>query len=336
MLIEFTYNKTGSFSNSQVGFILNLPTQEILDQWLPFEVFVAPPGVQSLPVPETEITREFLHQFQWKPVLIGTAHEHVHYFYHGISAKRKQYGIRARLAMTLHRAMGSDFTKIATAVLAIKSKSGIDLWMKEQLEVLLSRTHTCKNLIFVGDSPQHTAELLASLLTIVSPFAHQMEHVVNSMITPQQKPSSILHPLKYFPYNLRQCIIPNDHNGYTYCIMSTATYSHTNIGTTHNLPKRLQQHNSTLGGAAATRNPALKPWVYIAFVSGFDDSKTSRTKFEKEWQQRRIKRGHYTLNPWQVLLIGMQMVQEWNKVNKTNLTFVQCIELKKNTTETPK
>jgi hypothetical protein len=68
--------------------------------------------------------------------------------------------------------------------------------------------------------------------------------------------------------------------------MSLKTFSHTNIGTTKNLSEQLIRHNSTMGGAFATRNPALKPWVCIGFAVGFADLEASRTKFEAKWQER--------------------------------------------------
>jgi predicted GIY-YIG superfamily endonuclease len=155
-----------------------------------------------------------------------------------------------------------------------------------------------------------------------------MDHVVQVMTTSQNQTSPILRPFKYLPYNLRHCCIPQDTNGYTYCIMSLKTFSHTYIGTTHDLSDRLIQHNSTIGGAYATRNPELKPWVCIGFAVHFDDPKISRMRFEKQWQERRNSSGHNTNNPWQVLLIGMKLVDEWNRLYGTHLIFIQCIELK--------
>ena len=162
----------------------------------------------------------------------------------------------------------------------------------------------------------------------MSPYSRYMDHIVQVMTASQNETSYIMRPLKYLPYNLRHCIIPDHINGYTYCIMSLKTFSHTNIGTTKNLSERLIRHNSTMGGAFATRNPALKPWVCIGFAVRFDDLEASRKKFEAQWQERRIKLGHYRSNPWQVLLIGMNLVDEWNKLYGTKLIFIQCIELK--------
>ena len=323
MIVEFTHNKPNSYSNSQMGILVDLPDQAVLDAWQPFEVLAAPPGVRYLPENVNPITKASLQQCGWRPVLVGPAPEITHYLYNGIAAKRKQYGIRHRLAMTLHRAMGSDLKKIATCVCS-DDGSGYNLWMKEQLIVLISRTHECPDMIFVGPSPQRTAQVLAQLLRITSPYSHYMDHVVNVMTGTED--AQVMRPLRYLPYNLRHQVIHTHENGYVYCIMSLATYSHTNIGTTHDLHKRIRQHNSATGGAMATRNLELQPWVCIGYVVGFEDKSDSRNSFEKHWQQIRNYRGRNQLSPMEVLQIGIELVDEKNGRPGTHLMFVQCIE----------
>jgi len=182
MLVDFTWNRIGVHSNGQMGILLELPQQHILDNWLPFEVMAAPPGV-----------------------------------------------IRHRLTMTIHRGMGCDFGKVATSI-SSRDGSGFNLWMKEQVIVLISRTNFCKNLIFVGESPEKTADILCSLLRTTSPYSRYMDHVVHNMTNTEQQ-QHVLRPLLYLPYNLRQEIIPVSLNGYVYCIMSLRTWSDTYIGT---------------------------------------------------------------------------------------------------------
>jgi hypothetical protein len=154
-----------------------------------------------------------------------------------------------------------------------------------------------------------------------------MDHVIQVMTAPTNEEIHVQRPLRYLPYNLRESVIPYHPNGYVYCIMSLADFSTTYIGRTKNVPKRLHDHNSKLGGAFATRNINLKPFACIGFVVGFDEVTCSSTTFEPEWQNRRVRRGHHRLNPWQVLLIGMELVNETNR-SGAQLKFIQCIELK--------
>ena len=102
--------------------------------------------------------------------------------YGRISAKCKQYGFKPRIAITVHKALGGDFGSIATSVVSSHDGDNCLLWLKEQVEVLISRTHSTKHLIFVGD-PRETAQNLVQLLFKVSPFCSYMRHLVKQMTT---------------------------------------------------------------------------------------------------------------------------------------------------------
>jgi len=323
MLVEFTHNWVDHYSNSQMGLLVDLPQQQTLDRWQSYEVFAAPHGVKCLPPNVNPDDKAALERHGWKSVMVGPAPEMTQYLYGGISAKRKQYGIRHRLAMTIHRAMGSDFGKIASCV-SSQDGRGYNLWMKEQVVVLISRTHYLKDLIFVGESPQATAKALSTLLRTCSPYARLMEHIVNTMTGCTNEP--VLRPLQHLPYNVHNQIVPRDENGYVYCIMSQATYMDTYIGTTGNLIKRINKHNSAAGGAKFTRLNSLKPWVCIGFVVGFPDKSTTRLQFEREWQRLKVHRGNQRLNPIQVITLGKELVEAWNLPHGYNLLFIQCIE----------
>jgi predicted GIY-YIG superfamily endonuclease len=136
----------------------------------------------------------------------------------------------------------------------------------------------------------------------------------------------VLRPLQYLPYNIRNQIVPRDENGYVYCLMSQATYMDTYIGTTSNLIKRINKHNSAAGGAKFTRLNSLKPWVCIGFVVGFPDKSVTRLQFERQWQRLKVYRGNQRLNPIQVITLGKELVEAWNLPHEYNLLFIQCIE----------
>ena len=84
-------------------------------------------------------------------------------------------------AITIHRGMGSEFGKVVTKVTSKEDDSGFHLSMKEQVIVLISRTHSCIDITFVGQSPQHTANVLFSLLMKTSPLEAYRNHLVDNM-----------------------------------------------------------------------------------------------------------------------------------------------------------
>jgi predicted GIY-YIG superfamily endonuclease len=323
IMVEFTYNKPNHWSSSQIGIILDLPSQQVLNMWKPIVVMIAPVGIKKLPA--GEISKVMLEQHDWKEIHVGTAPEMEHRMTRGITAKRKQYAIRPRIAMTIHRAMGGDFGQIVTRVGAVSD--GYQLWLKEQVIVLISRTHMASDLIFVGDSPEQTANVLAELLFKVSPYSSYMHHIVDQMTNTDLQHVPVLRPLRHLPYNVRHAIIPTNANGFVYALMSLKDHSTTYIGQTKNLANRLNQHNGGIG-AHATANPYLRPWHCIAFVTGFvEDNQQERIIFEHAWQHQRNTSGKYALNPCDVIRIGKELVGNKNKRYGTNhLRFVQCID----------
>ena len=60
---------------------------------------------------------------------------------------------------------------------------------------------------------------------------------------------------------------------------------------------------------------------------GFDDDVCDRFKFESKWMYTRKSRGHNILSPWQVLMIGLELVHDVYR-SEGNFKFVQCIELR--------
>jgi predicted GIY-YIG superfamily endonuclease len=326
IMVEMTYNRTNVWSHSQVAIVIDLPTQASLNSWKPINVILAPVGTNKLP--EGDISKHNLLRNGWKEVKVGTAPEKEVRLHGRISAKRKQYAIKPRIAMTVHKALGGDFGSVVTSVCSSDGETGYKLWQKEQVEVLISRTPSTKDLIFVGN-PKATAEHLVELLFRVSPFSSYMRHIVNQM-TGEHGNNCNIRPLRHLPYNVRNTIIPTDSNGFVYLLLSFKDHNTTYIGQTKNLTKRIREHNSGIG-SLVTANPSLRPWHIIAFITGFGLSeKQERLAMEQLWQSRRNWAGKSSLNSLEILHIGRRLVEEkneeWN--NSAKLKFVQCIEFK--------
>jgi hypothetical protein len=191
IVVEMTYNKTNCWLHSQMAVVTDLPSQSHLDEWKAIQVILAPVGTKKLP--PREVTKSMLFKHGWREVRVGTAPEMEHRLNCGICAKRKQYAIRPCIAMTIHRAMGADFGSVVSCV--GDGKDGYKLWQKEQVEVLISRTHTLSDLTFVGSSPEQTADHLVELLFKQSAYSLYMRHVVAQMTNPEGiRP--VIHPLR--------------------------------------------------------------------------------------------------------------------------------------------
>jgi predicted GIY-YIG superfamily endonuclease len=266
---------------------------------------------------------------------IGTAPEHSKYIGLGILGKRRQFGLRHRLAATIHAGMGQDLPALVTCV------TGDDmyhLFQREQVVVLLSRTHYAKDIIFVGD-PDETAEALASMLDKDGPYSEYMEYLVRKLVhrSPEQAPSIDL--ATRHPYCAMNVDVPNGNTGFCYLMVSMAKGSEgkvTYIGQTPNLVARFEKHKRG-AGPSATADPGLKPWAILAYVSGFEGADVAgRMYLERLWQVTRdrtnAKRRRQNMSPLDANevanlgkeIIERQLYRSCHELADKNLVFVRC------------
>lgn len=342
LVVEMTFNRPGHWSNSQMGIIMELPEQHAIDSFLPISVFLAPVGTKLLPPGLT--TTANLVTNGWRPILVGSAPELEHRYSGGMCAKRRQYGIRPRIAMTIHKAMGGDFGYVVSSVVD-DGTAKYKLWAKEQVQVLISRTHRLDHLIFVG-APEATAQKLAQLLLLESKYSQHMNHIIASLsisgnhshnscnpgqnilqlpdTTPEQ--FRLPHPLPFRPCDTE---LPQIDYGYVYLLLSLQNYRSTYIGQTVNLLRRLSQHNQGLG-SLDTQNTRLRPWHCIAFITGpsFQVHRI-RQGFERKWQRFRNYHGADAAHPIIVIQLGEHLVTSHNAIEQdpeNHLRMVQCVE----------
>lgn len=68
-----------------------------------------------------------------------------------------------------------------------------------------------------------------------------------------------------------------------YCLVNEAR-SHTYVGASVDVVRRLRQHNGQLkGGAMFTSRPSLRPWTWLCVVQGFVDWQQA-LRFEWAWK----------------------------------------------------
>jgi len=280
---EITFNKDGSFSNSQLAYLCEeqMPTQQQLDSFASLKLMVAPEGCKT--VPENCTTKQSLEAHGWREKSIGVAPQRTQKVPHSsnLFGQRKQYGLQPRVSSTIHAIMGQTLAKLVTRIM--RGSGTYALWLREQIVVLLSRTRRAQDIIFVG-TPSQTIDALIDILQQRSQYTMYMAHILEQLAHHDHTPPRI--DLSHNPYRTIDFALPVDTNaGYSYLLISTRDSSQTYIGQTINLHKRFQIHNRPCyKGTRQTGTIDLQPWAIFAFVCGFNGDQYFLLQFEKMWQ----------------------------------------------------
>jgi predicted GIY-YIG superfamily endonuclease len=312
LLVECTFNNGTLWSNGQIGIVAQLPSFATLQQWRPFPIILAPPGVRSLP--SDFYTTDSLLASGWKIVHMKPTPDLVHHCQGGLFAKRYQYGIRPMAATTIHKAMGNDYDKIVSSV-CDDGINGFRLWEKAQVLVLISRVHRAKDIVFVGNKME-TAQRLLQLISLQPKYALYMNYIIRCLTgTSQDYTSPIVNFPSTLPFNLCTAEYPKQDeakNGYVYVLISISQPTTTYIGQTQNLHRRINQHNK--GWTRHwTNNITLRPWTCMAYVIGFQ-SQHHRLYFETLWQNL-VQQSYPNLSatPIQVLQTGELALSQYHE-----------------------
>jgi predicted GIY-YIG superfamily endonuclease len=308
---EMTYNKPGHFTHSQIAVLAEMPTNEMLRSFENVQVMLAPVGCKSVP-PGVTCANELLTH-GWRQVCVGLAPERVQSTKMGKKGKRQQYGLRHRVSSTIHAVMGSDLSHVVTKVSLTDPM--YRLWEKEQVVVLLSRTVSAKDIIFVG-RPRETIDAILQVIQIRSQYSEYMNHIINVLSDEGTSPRNLRdvpvldqnqHP--FCPLDVSQ---PNDCSGYCYILVSLKDSKSTYIGQTKKLVVRLKEHNSGYG-SQGTSDPRLRPWALLAYVTGFDGNVSSMLAFERQWK---VRRDNYQISaPMQIADMGRSLIASWQETN---------------------
>jgi hypothetical protein len=327
-LYEITFNKKNHYNQAQLAVLRNVPDEAHIAEKRPVEIMLAPPGCKSLPHDYT--TPDELSTNGWKPATVGLCAERIHNFQNGLQAKRLQYGLRPRIASTIHSGMGQDLPGIVTRVTSEEEDMDYNLWSKEQVIVLLSRTHFAKDIIFVGDG-RKTAKALADCLSHVSQYTDYMAHIMDSLTGPATSfQNSFIDPYLYNPFRMADYQIPNTVGSFCYNLVSLGdpTCSTSYIGETSNLAHRFALHNQR-NGAVTTQDISLIPWALLGFVAGFEgDTAWERKSFETAWQAARNAREtalRRKLRPDEIGAVAVLLISR--NTSYHHLRYVRCGKL---------
>ena len=129
-IYEFTFNssaRNNTFSHSQICILIDLPTQDNLNEFKPFEVVAAPKGLDDVIYNPAKTKDEYLAE-GWCVRKVVTAPENIQHIGSELHATRRQYGIKHHVTCTIHSSMGDTLHKVAMEVSATEEK--FKLWGK--------------------------------------------------------------------------------------------------------------------------------------------------------------------------------------------------------------
>ena len=278
-----SYNdKGGKFFHGQLCLVNGtVPSQQQVDNWEEVEVWRAPHGTDM--VPSSTVTPELLAREGWEKVRIGKHPEYKQNIgMNGSVAWREQYGLKNRIAATIHAIMGCTVGKLVTKMDDLDG----NLWEAAMVVVLLSRTCLASDLYFMGER-QKVVDILWQTLLKAGSFGDLCQHIMDCLIQKnQQDPyQSVLTIPRTAHFLPEEQTIPGEGNHVVYMLISLKDGQSTYIGHTANLRYRINQHNSSLGGSRGTGGDhrLLAPWGLFSYVAGFPDRQCSAS-FEGQWK----------------------------------------------------
>ena len=208
------------YSQSQLAFMLDTPSQEKIDRFDAIPIWIAPPGTQNLTFDRRSMpTREMLMRMNWTEVLIGCAPERIVWARGGIQAKRLQYSLKHIGAITINKSQGETLP----LGIAVEFTEKYSPWEKGQVVVLLSRTTTSKNTIIVGDK-NFAIEKMWELITIGNQWTRYVESVLDVITVNRNENQQNINVFDYssvYPFRLGDGNpLPTDSTGFVYCLIS--------------------------------------------------------------------------------------------------------------------
>jgi len=144
-------DQLGRYNQSSLALLLELPPEQTVEHYHPITMWIAPAGTTDLDLssfPDGRPTPDNLKELEWVNVKIGCAPEQIVVGCGGrIHAKRRQYALKHRGALTINKAQGYTINNVAVEI-SPKSSS----WKSGQVIVALSRTRRARDTIIVGQS----------------------------------------------------------------------------------------------------------------------------------------------------------------------------------------
>lgn len=239
-----------------------------------------------------------------------------------VLGRRSQYGVRLRVASTIHASQGATLAKMVTAITNTSAHPNLDfsLWEAAQVVVLISRTRSCSDIYFIG-KPDEVAEQLLSVLNETNKHMSFIQSLTQRLCGDPLSITAIPRPPIFRPCDIILEAVPA-----VYLLVSTRNVGYMYIGQTDNIRKRLNQHNSG-HGSKFTNNARLRPWALFGYVQGFQ-KKSERLNFEGLWKRRAmehvVSRQCRTPDGALRLAVSLAAIKNQTRTAENKLSVQQC------------
>ena len=229
----------GRYSQSQLAFMLETPSQVKVDTFDSISLWIAPAGIHNISFDRYSLpTRDEMANLGWTEVLIGCAPERIVYARGGLQAKRLQCLLKHIGVITINKSQGETLP----SGIAVEITEQYAPWEKEQIVDLLSRTTISRNTIIVG-SKVFAIQKMWELITIGNQWTRYNEHVLDIITVNRQntqRDETVFDYARVYPF----CVgdgnpIPTDTTGFVYCLIScrdmSEIYILDKLNTCHNV-----------------------------------------------------------------------------------------------------
>ena len=246
-IYECTINDhDGRFCQSQLAFMLDLPTEDAVNSFDAIPLWIAPPGTKHIEFDRNNVpSRNDLIEAAWVEVRIGCAPEKLIAARYGIQAKRLQYSLKHIGATTINKAQGTTLP----LGLAVEISEDYSPWESRQIVVALSRTTSARMTIVVGER-NFAIKKMWELITTFNQWTQYTKHVLDIITINRNEDEQENHIFDYpevYPFRLRDIMLPQDTTGFVYCLVSKRCMNQIYVGQTKCISQRLTQHNSGSG-----------------------------------------------------------------------------------------
>ena len=196
-LYECTINeRNNQFMQSNLALLVDLPPQEVLDNFGQIKVWIAPPGtthVDFLQEGAERPTKAQLKDWKWNEVSIGVAPERNVVARGGFQARRRQYSLKHVGALTINKSQGET---IPAGIAVEISATDTCPWEKEQVVVMFSRTKTANAMVIIGDV-RWVAQKLWELITTANQWTQMMESILDMVTINSDRNREAPHTLRF-------------------------------------------------------------------------------------------------------------------------------------------
>ncbi len=317
----------GRYNQSSLALLLELPQEHTVKSFLPIAMWIAPAGTTNLDFMSFhngQPTSDQLKDLDWVQVKIGCAPEQIVVLHGGSHAKRVQYALKHRGALTANKAQGYTIHNVAVEISPDSSP-----WESGQVIVTLSRTrHACDTTI-VCQNIEWVKKKLWNVLCTPTQWACFEERILALITLNQNGQVPQLLSTDYhcmYPFRVRDILIPTETIGYVYTIISKCDTNFTYIGKSLNISQRLAIHNSG-HGTVDTACISRCPYALAGLISCVGLEKNVRLGLEQNW---RVLREQSTLrngndSPYSIVRLGEVVAQTHNQILCNGGNMHQCV-----------